>query len=204
MTRSLPAAAGSAVLVAALAACGGQGTADPSGQPPVFDPGAAVGAAEYFGTRFSPCTNIELEGYPGSLQRASGDYYQGPWCGLRGNERIYLWAYARPLSTEQTVQSVSAEVVDDGHQLVLDLLAQGYARVCGEAPEGRPVDVGFERPDDPSRVRVITAGSLPQQSAAADGGVPLPVMAEPLSLQVVLSPSQRDTTVPDGAAAPPC
>jgi hypothetical protein len=203
MTRFLNVGACAVVAVAALTACGDQESA-PVPQPSVLATGAAVTSARFFDTDFLPCSTIELEGYPESLQRASGDYYQGPWCGLRGNERIYLWAYARPFTAGQTTESVSAEVVGDGDQLVLDLLAQGYGRVCGDAIEGQPLDAGFERADDPSRVRVITAGALsPQSSGTVEEGS-LTVVADPLSLQVRLSPSQRDSAVADGVAGPPC
>ena len=107
-----------------------------------------------------------------------------------------MWAYARPLTEDQTAQSANEDVVADAAQLVLDVEAQGYHRVCGAVLPAVSIDAGFERDDEPSRLRITTRGQVADPPQATS--------TEPLSLVIALSPSERDPAVPEGAAAPPC
>lgn len=190
---------GAAVLAAAALGLTGCGESITSAEPaPVgtLVPGPARDVSNFFGVAYRPCTQIELEGYPGNLSTASGDYYEGPWCARVGAERNYLWAYARPLTEDQSPASVDAAVAADAMQLVLDIEAQGYYRVCGQVKPGEGIDAGFENADEPSRLRIATRGQVADPPQATT--------TEPLSLIVAMSPSQRDPAVPEDATAPPC
>ena len=66
-----------------------------------------------------------------------------------GERRDYLWAYARPLSRIQDAAAVSGEVAEDADQMVLDLEAQGFHRVCGTVMPGVAVDAAFEKAGSP-------------------------------------------------------
>lgn len=178
-----------------LAGCADTGSAPPG----ALVTGAPTAAVDVFGTRFEPCTGLELEGFPTALAKPSADYYEGPWCSRKDADRAYLWAWARPLSTQQTGQSAYEAVVVDAQTAILDLIAQGYYRVCGAAPSAGPVDAGFEKPGEASRLRLQTAGTV----AVSGSGTPTE-SADPLSVTLRLSPATRGPGFADNETAPPC
>lgn len=194
-TRWSSALSGFAVLV--LSGCGLTLGGDRDVQPiGVLTPGPAPGAAVYFGEAFAPCDPVQLRGYPGELAAPSSDYYEGPWCASVGERRDYLWAYARPLSRIRDAAAVSGEVAEDADQMVLDLEAQGFHRVCGTVLPGVAVDAAFEKPGSPARIHVRTTGAV--------SNPPQLTSTEPLSLTVAVAPTQDDPAIPQGAPAPPC
>lgn len=197
LSRRRPAAvAAIAAAAVGLGGCAESATSEEPAPIGTLSPGPADAPSNFFGVAFRPCSTIELEGYPANLARASEDYYAGPWCARVGADRSYLWAYARPLTEDQTAKSVNANVAADAEQLVLDVEAQGYHRVCGAVVPESSTDAGFERDDEPSRLRITTRGQVADPPQATS--------TEPLSLVIALSPSERDPAVPEGAVAPPC
>lgn len=182
--------------VMALGACSHVLTVESTTRIGTLTPGPAETASNFFGVSFEPCTTIELEGYPANLARASHDYYQGPWCSRAGDTRTYLWAYARPLGPDQSAASVGRDVLADAEQLVLDLEAQGYQRVCGQAQPGVAVDAGFENRSEPTRIRVSNRGIVADPPTATS--------TEPPALVVSLSSASKAPAVPAGEYAPPC
>lgn len=179
-----------------ISGCGLDATDPPPDPIGSLSPGPAKESSNFFGITYQPCSDIELEGFPKNLTRASTEYYEGPWCARVGDERQYLWTYARPLTDEQSAESVKTDVLADAEQLVLDLAAQGYHRVCGEVVPGAVADAGFERRNEPSRIRVAAVGAVSEPPQATS--------TQPLSLIVAVSPSERDEAIPEGAPAPPC
>lgn len=180
--------------VVVLAGCSGgsPGTDDPE---PVAT-GDAAQSREFFGWQMQPCTQLELDGYPTNIARASGDYYQGPWCAREGSTRIYLWAYAREMTEELAPDEVRRDVTLDAEQLTLDLAAQGYLRVCGQVVGGGPVDVALEEPGKPLQIRVAALGQTP---LSADDDA-----EQPLALVVAVSPATGEPAFAPELAAPPC
>ncbi|MFI0433724.1 MAG: hypothetical protein ACH36H_11365 [Candidatus Nanopelagicales bacterium] len=199
-------AAGVVVLGGALAGCSqGQPTSASSAQ---FTTGAASADLAAHGQTYGPCTGLEAEGYPGDLTRPSSLYYQGPWCATVNGSTVYLWAFARTPQAQLTDAELANQVNLDVDQMRLDLLAQGYDRVCGRVAADGDIDEGFERSGAPLAIRVISSGepqARPTAVASAGVVVPSPVPAtDPLSLRVVLSPSTRRPAVAEDGSAPPC
>lgn len=185
-----------AVVAGLVAGCGLDATDLPPDPVGSLSPGPAQEPSNFFGITYQPCSAIELEGFPDNLTRASGEYYEGPWCARVADQRMYLWTYARPLTDEQTAEGVKTDVLADAEQWVLDLAAQGYHRVCGEVVPGAVADAGFERGNEPARIRVATLGAIADPPQATS--------TQPLSLIVAVSPSRRDDAIAEGAPAPPC
>jgi len=182
-------------LVAVAAATGLAGCSDipDTPRPPSqgLAPGPASGPETFFGVEMRPCTRLELDGYPKNLARPSTAYYEGPWCARVDTARVYLWAYARDLRFGADPAAVTTSVTLDAEQMFLDLVAQGYARVCGEVVDGQSVDVGLEQRGESRLIRLTAAGVLGSQTG-------------PLSLAVTSSPSLNYPEVLEGAPAPPC
>lgn len=202
LSRRRPTRAIAAMLLAfpapllALGGCANLLTDDGTTRIGTLEPGPATQGSNFFGVSFEPCTGIELEGYPPFLARASYDYYQGPWCASQGDTRTYLWAYARPMSSEQSAASVNQDVLADADQMALDLEAQGYQRVCGVADPGVRIDAGFESAGEATRIRLANRGQVADPPQATS--------TEPPALLVSVSPATRAPGVPEGAYAPPC
>ncbi len=187
---------GLAAVIATLGGCAQVLTVEPTTRIGALNPGPAEEASNFFGVTYEPCSAIQLEGYPANLARASHDYYQGPWCARAGDTRSYLWAYARAMGPDQSSASVGRDVLADAEQLVLDMEAQGYLRVCGQVQPGVTVDAGFENASEPTRIRVSKRGLVADPPTATS--------IEPPSLVVALSPATRAPSVPAGEYAPPC
>ena len=151
---------------------------------------------EIVGLSLQPCSKLELDGYPGNLARLSDDYYQGPWCTRVGTSQVYAWVYARELTAEAATSTAAVDVTLDAEQLVLDLEAQGYQRVCGEFVAGGPIDIGFEKSTSALQIRVA-AVDQPPAGVALRGGPP-PV------LLVVVAPASRNPAVAEDLPAPEC
>ena len=177
-----------------VAGCAGNSSAPD--EPEAVATGEAADVRDFFGWQMQPCTELELDGYPTNISRASGDYYQGPWCARDGSTRIYLWAYTREMTDELAPDEVRQDVVLDAEQLTLDLGAQGYLRVCGEVVGGGPVDVGLEEPSNPQQIRIAALGQTP---LSADENA-----AQPLSLVVAVGPATGDPAFPPELSAPQC
>lgn len=179
-----------------LASTGCASESSPAEDTSVVATGDAVAEREFFGWSMQPCTQLELDGYPTNIARASGDYYQGPWCVRDNSTRVYLWAYAREMTEELSLDEVRQDVILDAEQLTLDLAAQGFLRVCGDVVVGGPVDVALEQADNPQQIRVAAVGQTP---LSADDAT-----AQPLSLVVAVSPVSGDPAFPPELSAPSC
>ena len=183
-----------AVPVFAAAGCATQ--SDEQAAQNAVTPGEASATRDFFGWQMQPCTQLELDGYPTNIARASQDYYQGPWCARDGANRVYLWAYAREMGNELTLDEVRQDVTLDAEQLTLDLAAQGYLRVCGEVVVGGPVDVALEEPGNAQQIRVAAVGQSP---VSMD-----PTASQPLALVVAVGPASGDPAFPPELSAPAC
>lgn len=159
-------------------------------------PGPAQGSAQYAGVPLQPCSPLELEGYPTGLARASQDYYQGPWCGRSGDDRLYIWFFARTLVDDPGGEQARRDIVTDVEVLSLDLAAQGYERVCGDLVVDERADIGFERPGELQMIR-LTA-SIPGDGQGGQG------TTGPGALVVSVGPASFNAAVVPGGLAPNC
>jgi len=167
-----------------------------SGRDMSISPGAPQGTAEFAGIELQPCSTIQLEAYPTGIARASGDYYEGPWCGRQGDERLYVWFHAREVSGDGGDQQIRRDIVTDAEVLSLDLAAQGYQRVCGDVVVGQSADVGYERPGEPELIRLTADVPRVGDPDASDD--------RPLALVVSVGPASFNAPVVAGGLAPAC
>ncbi len=159
-----------------------------------FATGAATSQTTLFGDTYAPCSELQLEAYPGSIDRPSNRYYAGPWCrGVPGGT-TYVWSYGRPLSKEQDPRSVREDVNRDVLTLVSDLKAQKYVVLCGphaDDPSMADVNIGLGKVGEKTRIYLRVRGQdLPPSGSQAPSG-----SATPLSLTVTRT---ENSPVPAG------
>lgn len=185
----------------ALSACGLTAGGESAARSGPFATGAATSQTTLFGDTFAPCSELQLEAYPSSIDQPSGRYYAGPWCrGVPGGT-TYVWSYGRPLSKEQDPRSVREDVNRDVLTLVSDLKAQKFVVLCGphaDDPSVADVDIGLGKVGEKTRIYLSVRGQdLPPAGSQAPSS-----SATPLSLTVTRTES---SPVPaDVRVAPRC
>lgn len=165
----------------ALAACSSQALEVPEevGSAP-YPPGHPSGPLRLGAETLTPCSERQMDRYPGTLEQLSPIYYAGPWCHTTDVGTQWVWVYAKPLTEDETPQEIRAEVNSDARIMVRDLRTSRYQAIVTGPPPPADVDYVGKRPTSPNLVTVTVAGvDVPpyRQPAPADE-------ANPLSLRV--------------------
>lgn len=198
-----------AAVVTSLAACSSQALEVPEevGSAP-YPPGLPSGPLRLGDETLRPCTERQMDRYPGTLEQLSPIYYAGPWCGTTDAGTQWVWVYAKPLTEDETPQEIRAEVNSDARIMVRDLRTSRYQAISAGPPPPADVNYAGKRPTSPNLVTVtVTGADVPpyRQPAPADE-------ENPLSLRVgyykadlwpgASSASPSSAASPSGAATP--
>ncbi len=194
--RLVPALVAVSAASAALVGC--TAAAEPEHTGP-YPPGTAPAAQTFFGVEYAPCTDLQSEAYPSSIDTPSGDYYAGPWCRRVSGGTSYLWTYARELTSALTPAEVRKDVNHDALTMVADLKAQGYVLTCGtasEKPDAPDVNAGFAKPGSTTRLYLAVRGQ-----DVTGSGRQASSAGSPLSLAITRTEGQRAAANPPVLAA---
>ena len=178
--------------VAVLAACQQlQPAPRPTALPGPVATGKPTASIEIAGQPWEPCVRRQMKQYPPVLDKASSDYYSGPWCQVQQNGTRYMWIYARPMTAQQTPERIRQYVNQDAGQLSRALKATGYQTV---EQGDKNADVYFEarRPNSPNVVVISVMGENPPpagQSYAGDDPLRLAVEVRKAGPEDTPSPS---------------
>lgn len=145
-----------------------------------YEPGHPSGPLRLAGQTLTPCTQRQIEQYPGTLEQLSPIYYAGPWCRTTSAGTEWVWLYAKPLTEDETPGEIRAEVNSDARIMVRDLRTSRYQAISAGQPPPADVRYAGKRPTSENMVTVtVTGTNVPpyKQPPPADE-------ANPLSLRV--------------------